>query len=70
MINDRYAAGLWANRIDRQLALSRITRGFFESNADSPTEYQAPSWSWAPVNGGVTFQNTMGHMTNIWEFKF
>lgn len=50
----RYVAGLWSSRLEEEL--------FWEVddkiNARRPvsTEYVAPSWSWASVNGRVSFQ--------------
>jgi hypothetical protein len=59
MINDRYVAGLWANGIDRQLAWSRRALGVFDSQADSPTEYQAPSWFVGFCNRWCGLSNTL-----------
>jgi hypothetical protein len=57
MINDQYVAGLWAKNIDRQLAWSIGSTGVFNSSSTyCPADYRAPSWSWASVTGGVTFQ--------------
>ena len=48
----RYVAGLWSSRLEDEL--------FWDSedtiDARRPTDYVAPSWSWASVNGRVSFR--------------
>nr|ADT63861.1 HET domain protein pin-c3 [Neurospora discreta] len=48
----QYVAGLWSSRLKEEL--------FWEvedkSRASRPADYVAPSWSWASVNGGVSFR--------------
>ncbi|KAE8330145.1 hypothetical protein BDV39DRAFT_170814 [Aspergillus sergii] len=46
--NDTYIAGLWRNT----LCLDLLWRGNRESELAT---WQAPSWSWASINGKVTF---------------
>ena len=47
-IEDKYVAGLWLKRFPYEL-LWRTGRGPHQR----PSEYQAPSWSWASLNGSV-----------------
>lgn len=42
-----YLAGLWIPQLPYTLAWCSL------SPTDPPTEYQAPSWSWAAINGSV-----------------
>ncbi|EXA29381.1 hypothetical protein FOVG_19121 [Fusarium oxysporum f. sp. pisi HDV247] len=49
--NSSYAAGLWTNNIDLDLLWRRATR----VNELPPTEFIAPSFSWASINGEVDY---------------
>ncbi|KAH7184673.1 uncharacterized protein B0J16DRAFT_398087 [Fusarium flagelliforme] len=51
--NDQYLAGLWRNGLASQLIWKRSEEGliFYEP----PSNYRAPSWSWAAVNGPIEF---------------
>jgi hypothetical protein len=65
---DKYCAGMWESELLQCLCWFRNARlledkkRLYEpSNMDfsKPTEYRAPSWSWASINGGrVTMYNT------------
>ena len=48
-LDDEYAAGLWKG--DLHLALLWHTQG----EVSRPSEYRAPSWSWASVDGAVAY---------------
>jgi hypothetical protein len=50
----RYLAGLWDINFLEQL-LWRSYRG-----GTRPAKYRAPSWSWASVDGNVSYDNTFG----------
>lgn len=49
---NEYYAGLWRRSLQKSL-LWRVNPG---CQTKPPPRYQAPSWSWAAVNGGVNFQ--------------
>ena len=52
---DAYAAGLWASTLKTQLLWiyhSSISKDEFVF----PSTYRAPSWSWASINGRVTYE--------------
>ena len=48
-MGDRYLAGLWENYLITQLLWERQDL----SKVIRPTKYQAPSWSWASINGPI-----------------
>ena len=50
-LQDEYLAGLWKGDLVRGLGWSSRSQ---EAHL-VPDRYQAPSWSWAEVNGGVSF---------------
>jgi hypothetical protein len=54
--NDVYLAGLFKNDLPRAF-LWRRPDGYV-STAPRPQEYRAPSWSWASVDGGITYSRT------------
>ncbi|VUC29334.1 unnamed protein product [Clonostachys rosea] len=47
--DDTYLSGLWLHALPSALIWTPA------SAADRPTGYQAPSWSWAAVNGPITY---------------
>lgn len=49
-----YWAGLWKDELPRSLL-------FIWKNATSPSEYLAPSWSWAALNGSIQWRNERHH---------
>ena len=52
ILNDRFAAGLWAGAMSRDLLWwVKDPRA-----ASTPTKFEAPSWSWASVNAEVSYQ--------------
>jgi hypothetical protein len=52
---DLYIAGLWLSDIERGLLWSPV------GACTRPAEWRAPSWSWASVNGTVTYEDIGGH---------
>jgi hypothetical protein len=51
LLNDKYCAGHWKSRLDKEL-LWRVP--FQESGLKQrPSEYQAPSWSWASISAPI-----------------
>lgn len=55
-IGSRYQAGLWADDLRRSLVWKSIElRNFTKSPRYQGKTYVAPSWSWAALQGGVTF---------------
>jgi hypothetical protein len=52
---DQYLSGLWRNNILRQLCWR--TGPFFLKYIDfeKPKDYRAPSWSWASIDGNISF---------------
>lgn len=57
---DTYLVGIWRGDVNRQLLwakdgiLDRITGS--EIKATRPTQFRAPSWSWAAINGPILFR--------------
>jgi hypothetical protein len=51
---DQYFAGLWLSDIERGLLWSPV------GACTRSTEWRAPSWSWASVNGTVTYEDIGG----------
>ncbi|KAF4943560.1 hypothetical protein FGADI_13318 [Fusarium gaditjirri] len=53
-IGSSYLAGLWEDSLDQDLLwrVDKLVPGF---NHHRPPAYRAPSWSWASVNGGVSY---------------
>jgi hypothetical protein len=49
---DEYCAGLWNSNMSSELLWVLDSD---EKLAPRPREYQGPSWSWAAINGIVTF---------------
>lgn len=47
LINSRYLAGLWENRLCEQLLWETL------GEVSCPAQYRAPSWSWAAIDGPV-----------------
>ncbi|KAK3344697.1 heterokaryon incompatibility protein-domain-containing protein [Neurospora tetraspora] len=57
----RYVAGLWSSRLEEELFWEVDDR----TSASRPAEYVAPSWSWAAVNGRVSFRPK----DPVWRFQ-
>jgi hypothetical protein len=53
-LKDIYLAGLWKEDLIHQL-LWRVSR---PEDSKRPSEYRAPSWSWAAVDGHVRLENS------------
>ncbi|TVY92656.1 hypothetical protein LAWI1_G001452 [Lachnellula willkommii] len=57
---DTYLAGIWGGDVNRQLLwakdgiIDRTTGS--EIKATRPTQFRAPSWSWAAINGPILFR--------------
>lgn len=53
----KYLAGLWQDNLAEDLCWYTFNPSFEYSTSlkQFPQKYRAPSWSWASVNGGVTF---------------
>lgn len=53
VVNDIYLAGLWRRDLHIQLLWHAVGRTY----SPRPTQYRAPTWSWAAVDGEVGFQD-------------
>lgn len=53
ILNDEYCAGLWKSDIIVELLWAQLHT---EKLAPRPQEYQGPSWSWAAIDGSITFR--------------
>jgi hypothetical protein len=53
ILDDEYLAGLWKREFGFELLWSTVQHG--ETLMPRPSEYQAPSWSWASVDSEVHF---------------
>lgn len=51
----RYVAGLWTMQLETQLLWRRDSR---QPILPRPTQYTAPSWSWASIDGAVVANST------------
>lgn len=67
---DHYAAGMWGKGMVYDLAWWRLSEDR-EAFPISETSLRAPSWSWASVDGEITFPSTFGgvqgHFIDILE---
>jgi Heterokaryon incompatibility protein (HET) len=67
---DGYAAGMWEKSMVYDLAWWRLSEDR-EAFSISETSWRAPSWSWASVDGEITFPSTFGgvqaHFIDILE---
>jgi hypothetical protein len=55
---DQYLSGLWRNDILRQLCWSSTSITVLEHiDPQKPKDYRAPSWSWASLDGNITFSS-------------
>jgi hypothetical protein len=61
-----YAAGLWASDLEYQLLWSTH---YDETVLPRPKEYQAPTWSWASMKGGVSFPVRENLRLKIWVWN-
>jgi len=54
---DQYLSGLWRNDILRQLCWSSTNniKALEHIDPQKPKDYRAPSWSWASLDGNITF---------------
>ncbi|OCL09511.1 hypothetical protein AOQ84DRAFT_220794 [Glonium stellatum] len=61
--NDQYVAGLWWK--DMCVGLAWVARGFLKQ----PSEWRAPSWSWAHQDGPVKFNGSyrVGDSLVVWN---
>lgn len=60
MTNDRYLAGLWESSLRADLLWYHHPNWFgfpktFSSGNKRPSEYRAPTWSWASMDASITF---------------
>jgi hypothetical protein len=53
--NDRYLAGLWGLSLCDDLLWKRHGTGYGHGLSAVPPDYRAPSWSWASVDGSVSW---------------
>lgn len=53
--DDRYVAGMWSSRLEQEIFWSVDNQVGPDRQGRRPEEYVAPSWSWASVNGRITF---------------
>lgn len=56
MHDDKYLAGLWQQDLQFQLLWSTETSRLHGQRAHRVSSYRAPSWSWAAVDGSITFE--------------
>jgi hypothetical protein len=56
-LQDEYLVGLWRSRLPVEL----LWHIWPHTSLRRPLEYQAPSWSWAAVNGTVSIPKTTSH---------
>lgn len=57
-LSQKYLAGLWERELDRQLCW-KVNRG------SKHPDYCAPSWSWASLNGEVSFEQSHQDIVRI-----
>jgi hypothetical protein len=57
----RYLAGLWSNSLEQDLLWvnSDAMSQELESRDNHPTEWRAPSWSWASIDSHIVFTNRL-----------
>jgi hypothetical protein len=61
VLKDKYLAGIWRrNMIDG--LLWKVSHG---CNAVRPSQYRAPSWSWASLEGPVTMKSSISPEENV-----
>jgi hypothetical protein len=56
-LQDEYLVGLWRSRLPIEL----LWHIWPHTSLPRPLEFQAPSWSWAAVNGTVSMSKTTSH---------
>jgi hypothetical protein len=54
-VPDRYLAGLWENDLARGLAWKTLRSSHVDVKHKRPLTYRAPSWSWASLDGPITW---------------
>jgi hypothetical protein len=54
---DQYLSGLWRNDILRQLCWHTDTYLLKRIDFQKPKGYRAPSWSWASIDGNISFHS-------------
>lgn len=52
LLQDEYVAGMWRSCLEGEL-LWKVKNYHFSGETSRPTEYRAPSWSWASIDGPV-----------------
>jgi hypothetical protein len=53
LLQDQYVAGMWRTCLEGEL-LWQAKNHHFSGATSRPTEYRAPSWSWASIDGPVS----------------
>ena len=54
---DQYLSGLWRNDILQQLCWRTNYTNLKFINFQKPKDYRAPSWSWASIDGNISFRS-------------
>lgn len=66
VVNDEYLAGLWRRDLHVQLLWFAVSR----PQRHRPTQYRAPTWSWAAIDGLIRFEDDYFVKIKGSQFKF